>query len=339
MRNSKGVVWGGLLVIIGTFWLLRTMDLIHIRWREILPYWPVLLILAGVILLVTKGRNSMSSGFVSLFITMAVFGAIFNKSGKAFNRDRWGLNWHDDNEDYDRNDNNEDDDSDEDTDDEYLNDRKGKAGNIINGTYNYPMEDFIQKAKFSLEGGAGSFKLEGTTSQLFEATTESSLLGFVSKNSINKLDNSASVDLKMEDGDVKIKNGDITNRAKIKLNDKPVWDIDLGIGAGNGDFDFSNYKVEKLKLSTGVADIDLRLGDKNPNTDVKIEAGVASVTLELPGSTACEMFMEGALNSKEFEDLEKVGDGHYRTPGFEKAKNKVTVKYEGGLTSFKIKRY
>jgi hypothetical protein len=30
----------------------------------------------------------------------------------------------------------------------------------------------------------------------------------------------------MEDGNVKIKNGEISNEAKIQLNEKPVWNID-----------------------------------------------------------------------------------------------------------------
>lgn len=336
MRTSRGIVWGGLLVILGTFWLLRNMDLIHIQWGEILPYWPVLLILAGVILLITRRSNGISGGAVGLLITLAVFGGIVNKTDEKFNRDNnWNFDW----EDNDHNDRNEEDEEDVDTDQGYLEERGGKDGKAINGSYQYEMEDFIEKATFNLEGGAGSFEVEGNTAKLYEASTRSSFVGFVSNTSVNKLTNSATINLKMEEGNVKIKNGKISNEAKIHLNEKPIWTIDLGIGAGKGDFDFSNYKVEKLKVSTGVADMEIKLGDNIPASHVDIEAGVASITLEIPNETGCEMHMEGAMNSKHFDGMERVSDGLYRSANYDQAKNKITVKYEGGLTSFKIRRY
>ncbi|MCE7044165.1 LiaF transmembrane domain-containing protein [Dyadobacter sp. CY312] len=339
MRTSRGIVWGGLLVILGTFWLLRNMDLIHIQWSAVLPYWPVLLIAAGLILVVTRSGNGISGGLVALLITLAVFGGIVNKTDRKFNHDRdWNFNWNDDdNEEHDRYDN--DDEEQQEKDQEYLKDRGGKDGKAINGSYQYDMEDFIEKANFNLEGGAGSFTMDGNTTKLYEATTRSSFVGFLSNTSINKLDHSATVNLKMEDGNVKIKDGKVSNEARIHLNEKPVWKIDLGIGAGKGDFDFSNYKIEKLKVSTGVADMKIKLGNKFANSEVDIEAGVASVTLEIPSDSGCEMRMEGALNSKHFDGMDKISDGLYRSAGYDQAKNKITVSYEGGLTSFNLRRY
>jgi hypothetical protein len=348
MKNSRGIVWGGLLVIFGMFWLLRNMNLLNFDWSEILPYWPVLLILAGAVLLAT-GRERGSGGVVGLLITLAVFGAIVNKTDRAFDRhsNNWNFGWDDDDDDheygYNHNDDNDDhdnDDHDDDKDEDYEKDHQNRNGErAVNGFYKYDMEDFIQKANFHLEGGAGSFTLNGNTQRLFEANTKSTIVGFLSNTSINKLDNSATINLKMEDGNVKIKKGEISNQAKIHLNEKPVWNIDLGIGAGKGDFDFSNYKVEKLKISTGVADMDIKMGDKMTNSNVDIEAGVASITLEIPRSVGCEMHMDGALNAKNMDDLNKVGDGLYRSPGYEASAKKIIIHFEGGLTSVNIKRY
>lgn len=341
MRTSRGIVWGGLLVILGTFWLLRNMDLIHVDWSAILPYWPVLLIVAGLVLVVTRSGNGISGGFVALLITLAVFGGIVNKTDRKFNRDNdWNFDWDSDNEnDHSEDDYDNSDEGDGNTDQGYLKDREKNGEKTINGSFQYEMDDFIEKATFNLEGGAGSFNMEGNTTKLYEADTRSSFVGFVSNTTINKLTKSATVNLKMEEGNVKIKNGKISNVATIHLNEKPVWTVDLGIGAGKGDFDFTNYKVEKLKVSTGVADMEIKLGDKNTNTHVDIEAGVASITLKIPSTTGCEMRMEGAMNSKHFDNMEKVTTGLYRSAGYDQAQNKISVRYEGGLTSFKIKRY
>ena len=350
MKNSRGVVWGGLLIIFGMLWLLRNMNLLNVNWEEILPYWPVLLIVAGGLLLATGNTNRGFGGLVGLLITLAVLGGIVNKTDRAFDRhaDNWDFNWDDDddgdrhfgyhNDDEHDEDNNND--GDKNKDEDYENERGSRSENRpINGNYKYEMEDFIQKANFHLEGGAGSFTLNGNTPKLFEANTKSTMVGFLSNTPINKLDNSATVNLKMEDGNVKIKEGEISNQAKIQLNDRPIWNIDLGIGAGKGDFDFSNYKVEKLKVSTGVADMDIKMGDKVTTSNIDIEAGVASITLELPRSVGCEMRMDGALNAKNMDDLEKVSNGLYRSAGFDSADKKIIIKFEGGLTSVNIKRY
>lgn len=347
MKNSRGIVWGGLLVIFGMLWLLRNMNLLNVNWDEILPYWPVLLIIAGALLIAKGNEDRGLGGLIGLLITLAVFGGIVNKTDKAFDRhaDNWDWNWNDDDDDrnfgYNDNDNNDhENDNHEDRDEDYENDRDNRDGKKpINGNYKYEMEDFIQKANFHLEGGAGSFTLNGNTQKLFEAKTKSTFVGFLSNTSINKLDNSATVNLKMEEGNVKIKEGEISNQANIHLNERPVWNIDLGIGAGKGNFDFSNYKVEKLKVSTGVADMDIKMGDKMTTSNVDIEAGVASVTLELPRSVGCEMRMDGALNAKNMDDLDKISNGLYRSPDFESASKKIIIHFEGGLTSVNIKRY
>jgi hypothetical protein len=333
MKNSRGIYWGGLLVILGGLWLLRNLNLLQIEWNHVLPYWPILLILAGIVLLASGRQQGAYGGLVGLLITLAVFGGIVNRTDKALDSDRWNFGWND-HDDWDGNEQDDNDYHDRDYDH-----KKHDRSKPVKGNYKYEMEDFIQKASFNLEGGAGSFTLKGNTGKLFEADTRTNVVGFNSNSSVNKLDNSATINLKMGEGNISIKNGEIKNEASIKLNEAPVWKIDLGIGAGKGDFDLSNYKVESLKVSTGVADMDIRLGDKLPYSHVKIESGVASVTIEIPSSVGCEMRIDGALNAQSLEGLDKVHNDLYRSAGFDKAEKKIVIDFEGGLTSVKIKRY
>ncbi|MEO6686011.1 MAG: DUF5668 domain-containing protein [Dyadobacter sp.] len=344
MKNSKSIFWGGMLIIIGIFWLLRKLDIFFFHWDAILPYWPVLLILAGILLILTN-KYTAARGLVGLLIVLAVFGGLTSRTGRVFDRhnDNWNFNWNDrdhDDDDDDNDDHDEDEgDNDDDKDDNYEQDKEQGYKKPVNNSYQYEMEDFIQKANFNLEGGAGSFTLKGNTDKLFEADTRSSVLGFLSNKSINKLTNSATISLKMEDGNVKLHKGELSNKAEIELNTKPVWTIDLGLGAGNGDFDLSNYKVETLKVSTGVADLDIRLGDKLDQSNVKIDAGVASIGLEIPKTVGCEIKLDGALNLTSFDDLEKINDKLYRSPGFDQSTKKIIINFDGGLSKVKIRRY
>ena len=131
----------------------------------------------------------------------------------------------------------------------------------------------------------------------------------------------------------------INNNVLLKLSTSPIWNIEMGIGAGELDFDFSNYKVKKLEIETGAASIDIKLGDKQDKVDIDIESGVASVKIKVPESVGCEIKMDGALNSKDFDNFEKIKDGVWQTKGFDKATKKICLNVDSGLSSLKVDRY
>ena len=201
------------------------------------------------------------------------------------------------------------------------------------------MESNLQEATLNFEGGAGNFKLKGDTDKLFEAETRSSVGEFTANIRNNRNAQTAVIDFKMVNNHVELKNGNMKNEVEINLNENPTWNIDMGVGAGKANFDLSAYKIKSLKVSTGVADLDLRLGDKVPQADVKIESGVASVTLEIPKSVGYEVRLDGALNVKNMDDLEKINDNLYRSTDFETATRKVVIRYDAGLSKVKIRRY
>lgn len=350
MKRSNGVFWGGLLVALGVFWLLRNLGFLHIDWHEISRFWPVLLILAGVGLLASGGeRGGVGRGISGILIVAAVLAGITHRTERSLDRhrDNWNFRWNDD-DDEDRPEKDEWDfgdrererdrgyDEDESTQDE---DSDSEKIDVQNGHYEYDMENSLREATLNFEGGAGNFKLKGDTDKLFEADTRSSVGEFTANIRNNRNANTAVIDFKMENNHVELKDGKLENEVEINLNESPTWNIDLGVGAGKANFDLSDYKVKSLKVSTGVADLDLRLGDKVPQADVQIESGVASVTLQIPRSVGYEVRFDGALNVKNLDDLEKINDNLYRSADFETAARKVVIRYDAGLSKVKIQRY
>jgi hypothetical protein len=329
-RRSNGIVWGGLLITLGVVWLLRNMGLLQVDWSQVLRFWPALLILAGVSLLVAgRERGTVAGGLAGLLIALAVLGGILHRTDRAFDRNNWNFKWDGD-----------DSDTSDTRDDEYRQDRRNRrSGRTQANHYQYDMESGIREATFNLEGGAGEFRLKGTTDKLFEADTRTNLGGFVSNTRTNQSDGTATVDFKMEDEQINLKDGKVKNEVTMRLNESPVWTILMAIGAGKANMDLSPYKVKAVKVSTGVADVTVRLGEKNETTDVNVESGVAAVTFEVPRSAGCEVFFEGALNVKEMDDLEKISNSHYRSANFDSARQKITIRYEAGLSKVNIRRY
>ena len=333
MKQSRGVFWGILLVAVGLFWLLRNMGYLHIVWADVFRFWPVFLILAGFSLLVAgRDRGGIAGAFTGIMIALAVLGAVSHKTNRVFNnRDRWDFSWgdHDREERRERRKNREL--------REY--DEHSEWSSTNRETFQYKMEPEVLESSFNLEGGAGEFRLGGGSPLLFEANTETNLLRYVSNIKLNKSEGSAEVRLKMEEGDHDLKGSKPANQVSVKLNETPIWSVHLELGAGKGDFDFSKHKVKWLKVETGVSDLEIRLGDKHSLTDVEIDSGVASIEVKVPKNSGCQLQLDGALNAKDLDDFDKVGDGLYQTPGYEKATNKIKIKYDAGLSSVKIKRY
>jgi len=141
------------------------------------------------------------------------------------------------------------------------------------------------------------------------------------------------------EGNIKLKNGELKNRVDVKLNPNPVWNINIDMGAGEGDFDLTPFSVKTVSINAGAADIELKLGDKAAQTDVKVSSGVASVSIKVPESVGCRIEKDGALNINELDDFENVGGGVYLSPDYDKATKKITIKFDGGMSRFKVKRY
>jgi hypothetical protein len=82
------------------------------------------------------------------------------------------------------------------------------------------------------------------------------------------------------------------------------------------------------------------LGENVENdAEIEIDAGVASIDVDIPESVGCEFRIDGALNSKDLDNFEKISDGLYRTSNYNSAKKKIKISYEGGLSKLEINRY
>ena len=109
-------------------------------------------------------------------------------------------------------------------------------------------------------------------------------------------------------------------------------------GAGKADFDLSAYKIKNLSIKTGLTETDVKLGDKVDNLDVKVESGLTDIEFQVPTTVGCRIDIDGGLNDKDFDGFIQK-NGHWETPDYDKAIKKITIKFEGGLQSLKVRRY
>ncbi len=318
MRSDK-LIPGVVLVLIGSAFLLHNYDVIDFHWSNIFRLWPIFIVIAGVNLLFANNRSGWATA-IKLGVIVAGFGLIlFGNFGGNYNS--WPHISYQGDEDDDYNEG----------------DRLTKVGG--SSYYYQPYSDTVQRARLNISGGAVEYVLKDTTNELFTADTK----GFYGKYKFehNYHDSVQVLDFRMNDGKQKFNfdNDNDGNRAVMKLNVNPEWDIDLKTGAAEVNFDLSKHKIKSLQMNGGAAEFNVKLGQPLAVSNISVNTGVSEVNIRIPKEAACRIRKNSGLSSSDFPGFVKQGDKSYETPGFDTAKNKYYINLRGGVSDFNVTRY
>jgi hypothetical protein len=350
MQRRNGLFWGIFLLTLGVLFLARRAGWLDVDWHSLVNLWPVLLILAGVNLILER-RGNPAAFITTVMLAVAVPTTLFGFLNHRRDRDEFNMRWHhdDDDDDEERNaDGNDDDDSDDndgdDNEDDYRSERDqrdSESTTLNTGTFAEAMDADTREAVLKLSGGAGRFIISNPSSELIKANTKQSAGSYSMSVDRDETTHVPTIELKPteENQHIDLKDGKFENRVDVHLNATPVWTMDIALGAGQGDLDLSSYAVKSLKLGAGAADLDLKLGAKADQSDVKLDVGAASVTVHVPKEVGCRIKKDGALNLEQLDDFTSVGGGEFVSPGYDGAKKKMTIRFDGGISRFKVVRY
>jgi hypothetical protein len=308
---------------------------IDVSFRHIAKWWPLLLVVGGIGVFLNPDRrlaNPLTVLAISFAIPLALFAAAndgVERVERSFKLDAFtDENEPDRNESYG---------SDEDS----YNPKSSTSNQRKVQNFNIENQLGIERAKLDFGGGAAEFFLETTKDNLFEAKTVLTKGSY--KLESDKSGSNVEVDFDMIDSDTRHVNVnddiDFDNDVYIKLNPAVLWDIRLGIGAGDLDFDFSKFRVERIKVETGVAAIKIKLSDLLKEVEVDVKSGVAKVNIEVPKGVGCRIDLSGAMNTKNFSGFNKIDNDRWETSNFDSAKKKIYIDLDSGLTSLNISRY
>ena len=332
MKNDK-LIPGVILVLIGAAILLANYGLLHFHWWNIFRLWPIFLVIAGINLLFAHNKTPLASalkiGVVVIGFGLVLFGNFGHRvSFWPGHHSGWSSSDND-------NDDNNSDDDDNDSDDD--NNSKSNVKTAVNGVFNEPYTSKIKLARLNISGGATSYKLSDTTNQLFSAATHDNTNKYTFSNSKDE-DSVYVVDFKMKNQNGFNFDSD-KNKADMRLNINPVWDIDVETGASSIEFDLSKFKIRDLKLHGGAASFNVKMGMPLANTNVDISTGVSAVEVNIPKDAACSIETDSGLSGNDFPGFNDNGDNKHETPGFAAAKNKMYIHIKGGLSDFTVSRY
>lgn len=192
-------------------------------------------------------------------------------------------------------------------------------------------------ATLRLTGGAGKITIEDTTDKLFEGYSS----GFFNSYDLNTTRNydRTIVKLDYEPHSFKLFGKNNKNILHLALNKIPLWNIKLELGAAKVNLDLSQYKVKNFSLHTGASSTKLKFGDKTDRINAHIEMGAAVLKIYIPYNSGCEIKSNMILISKDFDGFSKIDKGHYLSDNYDTSTNKIFIEFDGGVSSLKILRY
>lgn len=323
--NSKNAFAGGLLIFIGFLFLGMEFKWFHVDWHFISRLWPLLLVYWGA----NKyfGKTNETTSIITVVLLCLALSFTFFHSCK--NRVNDKIEW------FDNEDNDEKSFGDIKPED---NEEEDSKGIMTSQKLVETMNPSIKRATFNFEGGAAKFEINGASSNLIEADANLDF-GKISLNKVGEGDNpSVNFSLNGKKGNIELDSDNANNKVSLKLNPSVLWEMNVEFGAGKADFDLSPYKVEKLKVTTGVTETDIKLGDRVKDMNVEVESGLTSIEFQVPEKSGCRIKIDGGLNNKHFESFVKVGD-YWETPNYANANNKIMITFSGGLQELTVKRY
>ncbi len=299
--KSGQLFWGFFLLTIGVLFLLEKSDF-HISIPdEMTSYWPLLIILWGIAIMV-KGTvfKPIISAVSGLFLGLLLYGTVFGFTYVSYE--------HSDN------------------DDEV----------VASSTFEEDYKSDTESATLILRTGASKITVKGITDKLISGTS-SGQFNFKTR----YRDNNARIILRhiQEENNIDVFDDDLQRKLNFSLNPNPTWNIDFEVGAASIKMDLSEYKVEKFNIKTGATTTKLTFGDKQKNLKVNIEMGAATMKIRIPKESACQIKGNMLMVAEDFDDFIDVGKNRYQTENFDTAENRILINFNGGVSTFKVVRY
>lgn len=311
MKHSN-IFWGTMLVSLGFLLLFDRLGVFDFNWWAFAKLWPFLIILWGVAILPVKGIVKIA---LSLLVAAGSIIMYAHHAGTTDHPRNFTFRY-----------------DDRDEDNNYHDEAEG--GVQTDQSFNEPFNNTISIARLEMDAGAGRFVLQGATGELIFA--ENKGIGSQFNFKVESIGEKATVFIK-QNSDIKIRNNQ-GNHFNLMLNTTPVWEFDFDIGAAEFDFDLSNHKVSRLDIDGGAASIDLRIGSLHPLTEVSIDAGASSIEIRVPSTAGCRILGTTVLSSRSFEGFDKIDKGHYETPGYGDATQKINIRVDAAVSSFTVIR-
>lgn len=291
-----------ILLSVGILLLLNNLDLVSWSiWRDLWPYWPLLLVLLGIEAFVT-GRVAWG--------TLVLLIVLLPLAGLAVSFGSIGSRWSD----------------------------ATRAGpDRLTSTLRQTMNG-ASSASVRIEYGVGALDVGPLpTSAGDDALAEGQVFGHGSAGFDSRYDvrdGRGTLRIASRNGDGMADAG----RLDLRLNRSVPLDLQVEAGVADTTLNLADLKVSNLTLETGVSRTRVVL-PSHGQTTARIEGGASAITLEIPPGVAAQISVDDSANVLQIDEsrFPSVTGGsrdrrEYRSPNFDAAPDRVTIRLNVGAS-------
>jgi hypothetical protein len=125
--------------------------------------------------------------------------------------------------------------------------------------------------------------------------------------------------------------GNTKYRWDLQLNKKVPVDLAFHFGAGQARLDLGSLDLRGVEVEMGVGQLDMDLrGALKHSYNVSIHGGIGEATVRVPADAGVYAEAHGGIGEIKVRGLQQQ-DGHWVSPTYETAANKIRIEINGGI--------
>lgn len=123
----------------------------------------------------------------------------------------------------------------------------------------------------------------------------------------------------------------------VKLSPNVPLDISVHSGASAVAMDLSGLRVTSLNVDTGASSLDVTLPEAAGKTDARVKAGLAGVHIRVPEGVAARISVKNGLSGAAIDEGRFPKNGsYYQSQNYDTASNRVDLYVETGISGVTI---
>ncbi len=125
----------------------------------------------------------------------------------------------------------------------------------------------------------------------------------------------------------------------VRLSPDVPMSLTLQTGAADSQIDLSQLTVTSLDVQTGATTTFLRLPQSAGTTTAHVQGGASTVTIEVPQDVAAQIQYAGGLSTLNVDPsrFPSVGGQTYRSPNYDTAQNRVDLRIDVGAATVTVR--
>jgi len=209
-----------------------------------------------------------------------------------------------------------------------------RAGPVQYSSESVEMDD-SEVVRVDLKMGAGDLRITDGAPKLMRADFAYDVPSWKPEVRYSRSGKQASLTIEQPDKN-HTRLGNSKYRWDLQLNKKVPVDLTLHFGAGQARLDLGSLDLRGVELEMGVGqmDVDLRGAPKH-SYNVGIHGGIGQATVRLLADTPVYVEAHGGIGSIQVRGLQQE-DGHWVSPSFDRAENKIRIQIHGGIGEIKV---